>query len=84
MSRQPEIQAAIRDYVLQQFPGVRNRALADSDSLLEPGIIDSMGVLEIVTFIESNYGVTLTDDELMSDHFESIASIANLVDSKTS
>jgi acyl carrier protein len=83
MSNHPEIQAAVRDYLHQQFPAVRSREFSDSESLLQQGIIDSMGILEIVTFIESRYGLTLSDDELMSDHFESIASIAHLIDSKT-
>ena len=40
---------------------------------------DSLGVLEIVTFIEKDLGVPLTDDELVPEHFTSIATIADLV-----
>lgn len=83
MSTKEEIQAAIREFVLKQFPAARKRSTADDDSLLEQGVVDSMGVLEIVTFIESEFDVTLSDDELMSDHFESIAAMANLVHRKT-
>jgi acyl carrier protein len=83
MSTQDEIQTAIRQFVLNQFPAARKRGVADSDSLLEQGIVDSMGVLEIVTFIESEFDITLTDDELMSDHFETVASISDLIHRKT-
>jgi len=82
MSKQNEIQSAIRQFILDQFPAARKRGVADDDSLLEQGIVDSMGVLEIVTFLEGEFDVTLSDDELMSDHFETIASISELINSK--
>jgi acyl carrier protein len=80
--RKDEIQAAILEFVLTKFPAARHRGIKDTDSLLEQGIVDSMGVLEIVTFLESQFDVTLSDDELLSDHFETVASIAELVDRK--
>ena len=83
MKTQDEIQTDIREFVLKQFPAARKRETGDHDSLIEQGVVDSMGVLEIVTFIESTFEVTLTDDELMSDHFESIAAMAGLVHRKT-
>jgi len=83
MKSQDEIQSDIREFVLKQFPAARKRETGDRDSLLEQGVVDSMGVLEIVTFIESTFEVTLSDDELMSDHFESIAAMAELVYRKT-
>lgn len=83
MKSQAEIQTTIREFVLQQFPAARKRETSDHDSLLEQGVVDSMGVLEIVTFIESTFEITLSDDELLSDHFESIAAMADLVHSKT-
>lgn len=77
-----EVQSAVSQFVLDQFPAARKRGISADDSLLDQGIVDSMGVLEIVTFVESEFDVTLTDDELMSDHFESIASISKLIHSK--
>jgi acyl carrier protein len=82
MSTKEEVQAAIREFILQQFPAARKHGVSDGDSLLEQSCIDSMGVLEIVTFIESTFDLTLSDDELMSDHFESIDALANLVHHK--
>jgi acyl carrier protein len=76
------IQSHLREFILQQFPAARSRAIADNDSLLEAGIIDSLGVLEVVTMIEQDFGVMLDDEELMSDHFESIARLAALVHDK--
>lgn len=73
------IQSALREFIYTQFPTARNRALGDEDSLLDQSVIDSMGVLEIVTFIENQFDVVLTDDDLLSDHFDSIRSMAALV-----
>ena len=81
MSRD-EIQTRLRQFILKQFPAARKRDVSNDDSLLEAGIVDSLGVLEIVTMIEQDFGVTLDDDELMSDHFESIAAITNLLHDK--
>jgi acyl carrier protein len=79
-----EIQAALRDFVRRQFPAARTRYPSDTDSLVEQGIIDSMGVLDLVTFIETDFQVTFLEEELVSDHFDSVASIAELVHRKTS
>jgi acyl carrier protein len=82
MEQAIETQHAIRDFVLQQFPQARQRSIADDDLLLESGIIDSMGILEIVTFIESHFGIVLTDEEVAADSFESIAALASFVETK--
>jgi len=46
--------------------------LKDSISLLELGIIDSTGVLELVNFIEESYGITIEDDELTPENLDTI------------
>jgi acyl carrier protein len=45
------------------------------DSLLDNGIIDSTGVLEIVTFLEENYSIQVEDEEIIPDNFDSINNI---------
>lgn len=47
--------------------------------LLEEKIIDSMGVIELVAFIESTYGVELTDDDLTVENFKDIDTITKLI-----
>jgi acyl carrier protein len=77
-----EIQARLRQFILKQFPAARKREIGSDDSLLEAGIVDSLGVIEIVSMIEQDLGVTLEDDELMPEHFASIAAISKLIHSK--
>jgi acyl carrier protein len=81
-SQRENVEAAIRQFILKQFPAARSRGIGAADSLLTQGVIDSLGVLEVVTFIENQFGLTVSDDEMLSDHFESIARITDLVTRK--
>ncbi len=74
----------IRDYIRQQFPLARQKEIRDDDSLLEEGLIDSLGVLEVVAFLESQFNILLSDEEMLSDNFETISTLSAFVDSKTS
>ena len=56
--------------------------VGDRDSLLEAGIIDSMAVLELVGHIEQQYGVTVSDDDMMPENFDTIEAIAAFVGSR--
>lgn len=75
-------QATIREFILSKFPIARSHKMTDEESLLDRGIIDSLGVLEIVGFLEKQFGITLTDEEMVADHFDSITSIARFVRQK--
>lgn len=79
-----EIESAVQQFVLAQFPAARSRGVGPNDSLLTQGIVDSLGVLEVVTFLEKEYQFTISEDELLADHFESIAQITDLVVKKLS
>ena len=69
----------IRDFIFENFPLARERQLGDRDSLLDGGIVDSMGVLDIVGFVEAEFDVELSDEDLVADAFETIAGIAAVV-----
>jgi acyl carrier protein len=79
MYQKETIEAQLQQFIRRHFPVARQHHVGLHDSLLELGIVDSLGVLEIVTFIEKDLGVPLTDDELVPEHFTSIATIADLV-----
>ena len=57
--------------------------LQDSDSLLDKGIIDSTGVLELVGFIEDHYQISIEDDELVPDNLDSVNSLIKFIEKKT-
>lgn len=74
------LESEIRAFVVENFLfGQDDEAMTVQSSLVESGIIDSMGVAEIVAHIESRYGVTVGDDELVPDNLDSIARIAAFV-----
>jgi acyl carrier protein len=78
------IAASIKQFILNRFPSARRRPLQDTDPLLENGVIDSLGVLDVVTFLESQFNVVVADEELVPENFESISRIATYVDRKRS
>jgi acyl carrier protein len=49
------------------------------ESLLEAGVIDSLGVLSLVSFIEQRYRIAVTEDEMMPENFDSIEAIAGFI-----
>ena len=79
MMSETEIQNALCDFIVKQFPAFHGKGLDIDDSLLEAGVIDSMGVLEIVTFIENELKVALTDDEMVAENFGSVRALTELV-----
>ena len=62
--------------------GRENEKLADSDSLLSKGIIDSTGVLELVGFLEENYQIAVEENELVPDNLDSINNLVNYIQNK--
>ena len=72
----------IRDFVTSNFYVADPAALEDQTSLLEHGIIDSTGVLEVIVFLESTFGITVDDSELLPENLDSIERIAAFVERK--
>lgn len=54
--------------------------LSPDDSLLAKGLLDSLSILKTVTFCEEQFGITIPDDEVLPDNFESVKAIAQLVE----
>jgi len=77
MTDDPKIR--VRQFILKQFPLARKRQVRDSDALLESGIVDSLGVLQVVSFIEQEFSVKISDDDLVPDNFQTIDRIKALI-----
>ena len=56
--------------------------LGNDTPLLERGILDSLGILNLVSFIEDEWGVTVEDEELIPEHFGTISRISQLIETK--
>lgn len=79
-----EIKEQVRTFVRTNFYVPEAVTLSDEASLLEQGIIDSTGVLELVTFIEDSFGITIEDAEMVPQNLDSVNSIASFVGAKKS
>ena len=73
----------IRSYIVNTFLfGEGGDGFNDEDSLIEKGIIDSTGVLELVAFLDETYGIQVADEELVADNFDSVSKIGAFVQRK--
>jgi len=66
----------IRRFIAERFLFGDDKTLADDDSLLEAGIIDSTGILELIGHLEGRFGIKVDDDELVPENLDTIAGIA--------
>jgi acyl carrier protein len=72
----------IQQFLLGKYPLARKRSLSLEDHLLETGVLDSLGVLDVVGFLESEFGVRFLDEELTPENFETISRLAQFVQAK--
>ena len=78
-----QVNDAIRDYILREYlPGESAANLTDDTPLRTSGILDSMATLNLVTFLEESFGITIDAHETGIDQFDRIADIAALVAQK--
>lgn len=74
--------AEIREFIVENFLFGNDDGLQDDTSFLEEGIIDSTGVLELVTFLEETYEIQVEDDELVPENLDSIDNVTAYVERK--
>lgn len=80
-----ELHTEIRNFIVENFMmGMNPDELSDSDSLLDKGIIDSTGVLELVGFLEENYRIQIEDEELVPENLDSVDNLASFIQKKQS
>jgi acyl carrier protein len=76
------VDVRIRTFILERFPLARKHNLKNSDALLESGILDSLGILDVVGFLEREFGIHIADDELLPENFKDVDSICAYVSRK--
>lgn len=77
------IATRLRAFILDAYLfGDQSRMAADGDSLLATGVLDSTGVLELIEFLESEFGITVEDAETVPDNLDSIAGLTRYVSAK--
>ncbi|MGH3103680.1 MAG: acyl carrier protein [Gaiellaceae bacterium] len=83
MTDETTIEREIRDFLSENFPlGDQGAELGRDESLLEAGVIDSTGVLELIEFVESRYEIEIPDEEVLPENLDSVANITRYVTGK--
>ncbi len=78
-----EIKSVVKDFILREFlPGEDPNELTDSTPLITGGILDSIATVKLVLFLETQFGVTVQAHETDPQYLDTIASIAQLINSK--
>ena len=73
----------IREFIIENFLFGDDNGLKDDTSFLEEGIIDSTGVLELVTYLEEEFDIAVDDEELIPENLDSIDNVAVYLEGKT-
>jgi acyl carrier protein len=69
----------IRHFLVQTFLFGQDNNFANDESLLDRGVIDSIGMLELISHLEREYGIKVSDEDLLPENFDSVCGIANYV-----
>ena len=77
-----DVVTAVRDFVVENFLFGDDTGLTGDTSFRDEGIIDSTGVLELVAFIESTFGIKVEGDEFVPDNLDSIDKVSAFVKRK--
>ena len=77
-----DLKGQIRNFIVDNFLFGDDDGLDDQVSFLDSGIVDSMGILEIVNFINEEFQVMVADEELLPENLDSINNIANYLKNK--
>jgi acyl carrier protein len=79
MENQTEASTKIRQFIASNFYVPDATELTDDASLLDRGIIDSTGVLELIGFLEESFGIKVEDAEMIPENLDSIGRMAAFV-----
>lgn len=76
------IEEQVRHFITENFLFSEERKVADTDSFLENGIIDSTGVLEVVSFVEDTFNIKVKDEEMIPENLDSISNLVSFINKK--
>jgi acyl carrier protein len=80
---QDTIEQKIHAFLLDKFPLARRARVSKDTSLLESGILDSLGILDVVAFLESEFMIRIADEELVPENFRSLGALSAFVRQKS-
>ena len=76
---QDQIRAAVLKFLQSNFMFDEKKQVPDDQSLLDSGIVDSIGILELIGFLEDKYAVKFLDEELVADNFDTLGKLTRFL-----
>lgn len=73
-----------RSFVVENFLFGDADGLSDTTSLMEAGIIDSTGILELIGFLETSYDIKIADSEIVPENMDSLQAISSFISARLS
>jgi acyl carrier protein len=77
-----DIKQELRAYISENFIVSATANLADDASLLDSGVVDSTGFIELISFLEEHFGIQVKDEEMVPENLDSIANLEAYVKRK--
>ena len=74
----------VHEFIVENFLFGDGEQLTNETSFLDSGIIDSTGILELITFLEETYNIAIEDDELIPENLDSLNNVAKFIEQKIS
>lgn len=74
--------AAVREFISENFLFRADAEIDNDQSLLESGVIDSTGVLEVIAFLEQTFGIVIADEEIVPENLDSINNMTRYLAAK--
>lgn len=77
------IRQQVRHFILTNYLFTEDeQRLADAESLMQNGTMDSTGILELIMFLEETFGIKVADDEMVPANLDSVANVVGFVERK--
>jgi acyl carrier protein len=73
------IEQRIQAFLLDKFPLARKAGIGKDTALLEKGILDSLGILDVVSFLEAEFSLVISDEELVPENFQTLGLLSEFV-----
>ncbi len=78
------VEDKVRNYILENYLFTDDQSeLSNEDSFLDKGIIDSTGILEVIFFLEEEFGINVDDEEMIPENLDSVNNIVKYISSKS-
>lgn len=76
------LQQDIRGFIVENFLFGEDGGLEDDSSFIEQGIVDSTGIMQLVSYLQEQYRIAIEDEELIPDNLDSIRKVAAFIEEK--